>query len=146
MKHKVLACMTRPRNGQTQLLVSDHREYPEAGTQIPAGTVENGEPVEAALFREVHEESGLANMRLARKLAEYESREWGAIRHVFHLTAPDPRHPRSKNSATNCTACSASAYRANINFGLPVIIFDTFTPSRAKHSTGFPVIKAYAIS
>ena len=59
---------------------------------------------------------------------------------------PNPRYLRSKNPATNCTACPALAYRANVNFGLPVIIFDTLAPSRAKHSAGFPVINAYAIS
>ncbi|HKZ68709.1 MAG TPA: NUDIX domain-containing protein [Anaerolineales bacterium] len=89
MTHKVLAYLTRTKNGQIQLLVFDHRDYPDAGTQVPAGTVEEGEPVEAALFREVHEESGLADVRLVSKLAEYEHREWGTIRHIFHLTAPD---------------------------------------------------------
>ncbi|HLE30393.1 MAG TPA: NUDIX domain-containing protein, partial [Anaerolineales bacterium] len=59
MKHKVLAYITRRRNGRTQLLVFTHRDFPEAGVQVPAGTVEPDEPVEAALFREVHEESGL---------------------------------------------------------------------------------------
>jgi hypothetical protein len=45
---KVLAYITRTRNGQTQLLVFDHGDDPQAGTQVPAGTVEESETVEAA--------------------------------------------------------------------------------------------------
>ena len=89
MKHKILAYITRQRDGATQLLVFTHRDYPEAGVQVPAGTVEPGESIEAALFREVHEESGLRNPVLVRKLAEYEETTWGNIHHVFHLTAPE---------------------------------------------------------
>ena len=89
MKHKVLAYITRERDGCRELLVFTHRDYPEAGVQVPAGTVEPGEAIEAALFREIREESGLTNLQLARKLAEHEETEWGQIRHVFHLIAPN---------------------------------------------------------
>jgi 8-oxo-dGTP pyrophosphatase MutT (NUDIX family) len=88
MKHKVLAYITREQSGRRRLLVFTHRDHPEAGVQVPAGTVEPGETVEAALFREVREEAGLADLRLARKLAEQEDIAWGQIRHVFHLIAP----------------------------------------------------------
>ena len=91
---KVLAYLTRLRNGQPQLLVFDHRDHPEAGTQVPAGTVEPGEAIEAALFREIEEESGLIDVQLIRKLAEYESAEWGNIRHILHLVA-SPTTPDS---------------------------------------------------
>jgi 8-oxo-dGTP pyrophosphatase MutT (NUDIX family) len=89
MKHKVLAYITRQRNGAIQLLVFDHRDFPDAGVQVPAGTAEGAEPVEEALFREVGEESGLGaeQLRLERKLAEHVSREWQTVRHVFHLSA-----------------------------------------------------------
>jgi len=62
---------------------------PEAGIQVPAGTVEAGEAIETALWREVEEEAGLlqSQLSLVRKLAEYESLEWGTLRHVFHLKA-----------------------------------------------------------
>ena len=89
MKHKVLAYITRERDGCRELLVFTHRDYPEAGVQVPAGTVEPGEAIEAALFREIREESGLTNLQLARKLAEHRETEWGQIRHVFHLIAPN---------------------------------------------------------
>lgn len=46
--------------GQTpELLVFDHVGMPEAGTQVPAGTVRPGESPVAAAQREVAEESGL---------------------------------------------------------------------------------------
>jgi 8-oxo-dGTP pyrophosphatase MutT (NUDIX family) len=88
MKHKVLAYITRRREGGRQLLVFTHRDYPEAGVQVPAGTVERGEEVEHALFREVREETGLVGLKLTRKLAEHREMPWKQIRHVFHLAAP----------------------------------------------------------
>jgi ADP-ribose pyrophosphatase YjhB (NUDIX family) len=84
---KVLAYITRTLNGQIQLLVFDHHDYPDAGTQVPAGTVNEGESIEQALFREIQEESGLTTVKLVRKLADYESQQWGTLRHIFHLTA-----------------------------------------------------------
>ncbi len=89
MMGKVLAYITRHKNGELQLLVFDHHHLPEAGTQVPAGTIEPNESIEAALWREVAEESGLTQgqLELVSKLAQQESLEWGTIRHVFHLTA-----------------------------------------------------------
>jgi len=89
VKHKALAYITRAQDGHTQLLVFEHRDYPEAGVQVPAGTLDEGETPDLTLFREVQEEAGLrpAQLRLIRKLAEDESPEWQIVRHVFHLTA-----------------------------------------------------------
>ncbi len=58
-KNKVFAYITRGKNEATELLVFKHRDYPEAGIQVPAGTVEIGENHVAALKREIEEESGL---------------------------------------------------------------------------------------
>lgn len=93
MQLKALAYITRKHNNDTQLLVFTHRHHPEAGLQIPAGTVEEGEEIEHALFREIHEESGLTHddLKLIRKLAVFESQEWGTIRHVFHLAITRPQ-------------------------------------------------------
>ena len=42
-----------------ELLVFDHRDFPEAGTQVPAGTVEGDEEPVATVAREVLEETGV---------------------------------------------------------------------------------------
>lgn len=86
---KVLAYITRECEGHRQLLVFDHRNALDAGTQAPAGTVEPDEPIETALWREVAEESGLGSgqLRLVGKLAVHESEIWKTRRHVFHLAA-----------------------------------------------------------
>jgi 8-oxo-dGTP pyrophosphatase MutT (NUDIX family) len=61
--------------------------------QVPAGTVKPGEDIELALLREVLEETGLENVRVARKLAVYNylNPETGQVneRHIFHLSAAD---------------------------------------------------------
>ena len=102
MNLKVLAYLTREHKNETQLLVFTHRDYPEAGLQIPAGTVEEGEEIEHALFREIQEESGLApdDVNLICKLAVFESQEWQTIRHVFHLAIINPQ-PDSWDWRTN---------------------------------------------
>jgi ADP-ribose pyrophosphatase YjhB (NUDIX family) len=90
MIEKVVAYVTRGVDGK--LLVFTHTDFPEAGVQVPAGTLEDGEPLEAALMRELHEETGQSGYRLIRRLASYEfALPAGEIclRHVFHLSAPD---------------------------------------------------------
>jgi 8-oxo-dGTP diphosphatase len=68
---RVLAYVTRERDGRKELLVFDHRDHPEAGTQVPAGRLEPGEDLEAGLLRELAEESGLDDARILRKFATY---------------------------------------------------------------------------
>jgi 8-oxo-dGTP pyrophosphatase MutT (NUDIX family) len=41
------------------LVVFDHRDHPEAGTQVPAGGVDHGEGLIQAAIREVREETGV---------------------------------------------------------------------------------------
>jgi len=59
-KQKIVAYIIRTTNSGQELLTFTHRDYPEAGVQVPAGTVDSGEKPEETLIREVFEESGLA--------------------------------------------------------------------------------------
>ncbi|HLZ59462.1 MAG TPA: NUDIX domain-containing protein [Ktedonosporobacter sp.] len=63
---KVSAFITRPTTTGTELLVFHHAH---SGVQIPAGTVEIGEPPEQTALREIYEEAGLQSVRLVCKLA-----------------------------------------------------------------------------
>jgi 8-oxo-dGTP pyrophosphatase MutT (NUDIX family) len=45
-----------------RLLVFRHRDSPEAGLQVPSGSVNAAEPPEAAVLREVREETGLVEL------------------------------------------------------------------------------------
>ena len=82
---KVLAYVTR----SSRLLVFTQPESPEAGIQVPGGTVEPDEAVEDAALREAIEESGLAELRLGIFLGDlyYTDHNLNEIRHVhfFHV-------------------------------------------------------------
>lgn len=60
MKKKVLIYITRTKNERTELLVFKHRDFPDAGIQVPAGSVEGDEEIEDAAIRETQEESGIS--------------------------------------------------------------------------------------
>jgi ADP-ribose pyrophosphatase YjhB (NUDIX family) len=64
--HKVAALITRGEGAGRELLVFRH---PSASIQLPAGTVEMGEEIEAAALREVHEETGLTDVAIVARLA-----------------------------------------------------------------------------
>jgi 8-oxo-dGTP pyrophosphatase MutT (NUDIX family) len=88
---RVLAYVTRERNGRTELLVFDHRDHPEAGTQVPAGRLDAGESLEQGLLRELHEEAGIEDARIVRELPV--RGEWVARSpyddHAFEVRGPD---------------------------------------------------------
>ncbi|QSB04459.1 NUDIX hydrolase [Natronoglycomyces albus] len=58
-RHRVAVYVTRQRQGTTELLVFAHRDYPEAGIQVPAGGVDTNETLHSAATREVREETGI---------------------------------------------------------------------------------------
>jgi 8-oxo-dGTP pyrophosphatase MutT (NUDIX family) len=90
---RVVAYVTRVRDGRCELLVFDHRDHPDAGTQVPAGRLEPGEQLEPALLRELEEEAGLRGARIVRKLATYAPGELvhgkAYTNHAYELDAPD---------------------------------------------------------
>ena len=67
---KVTAFIVRERRGVKELLVFKH---PTAGVQIPAGTVEEGEDIEAAVKRETYEETGLRLVEIEGYLGCFEN-------------------------------------------------------------------------
>lgn len=66
---RTAAYVTRRAPGGLEVLVFDHRDHPEAGTQVPAGGVEPGEALADAVLREVAEETGLIAVTLGAALA-----------------------------------------------------------------------------
>lgn len=93
---KVIAYITHG----DRLLVFSHPHHPEAGIQVPAGTVEEGEAPEAAVLREAREETGLAGLQISSYLGarEYDLSPHGRCevqrRHFFHLVLPGEAPPR----------------------------------------------------
>lgn len=77
-----------------RLLVFDHVDAPAAGTQVPAGGIRPGEEPEAAVARELLEESGVEDAIVVRKLGETWYRATPGtvpegfeeqVQHAFHL-------------------------------------------------------------
>jgi 8-oxo-dGTP diphosphatase len=66
VKRKAFAYITR----RDRLLVFSHPHEPDAGIQVPAGTMEDGETPEVAVMREAVEETGLTCLSLVRFLGE----------------------------------------------------------------------------
>lgn len=88
MYNKVAAYITRGDN----LLVFRQPAAPEAGIQVPAGTLEAGEELQQAVLREALEETGLQDLELIAYLGRHEAtfedeqgRPVAIRRHFFHL-------------------------------------------------------------
>jgi 8-oxo-dGTP pyrophosphatase MutT (NUDIX family) len=71
-RRRVVAYVTRVRDGQTELLVFEDPKHPHTGTQVPAGRLDPDEELEAGLLREIAEETGLEDVRIVRELAGFE--------------------------------------------------------------------------
>lgn len=66
---KAYGYVTRLKEGRKQVLVFQH-PIPEAGIQIPKGTVKPEEDPFHAVIREIHEETGLSDFKVEGLLAE----------------------------------------------------------------------------
>ncbi|MFX3625325.1 MAG: NUDIX domain-containing protein [Ectobacillus sp.] len=69
-KKKVYAYVTREKEGKLQLLVYANYDNPDAGLQVPGGSVEHGETLVSALLRDILEESGLNNVKIEKTIAD----------------------------------------------------------------------------
>ena len=75
-----------------RLLVFDHRDNPEAGTQVSAGGVRDGEKLLDAAIREVRKETGVCLDAPPRLLGNHEHLDGlnrPALSHFFRVNAPD---------------------------------------------------------
>jgi 8-oxo-dGTP pyrophosphatase MutT (NUDIX family) len=103
-KQKVQCYITREADGATQVLVFKHRDYPEAGIQVPAGSIEPGESPEQAARREAFEESGIRELHTRRYLGSFRwhhaERGEDHERHVFHLESLQPLPERWEHTVS----------------------------------------------
>lgn len=87
ISYKVMAYITHG----DRLLVFRHTRYPEAGIQVPGGSMEPGEVPEEAVLREAQEETGLTGLEIRAFLGvqEVDLARWGLQglqrRYVYHL-------------------------------------------------------------
>ena len=94
VRHKVYAYILRFIDPRFELLVFKHLDFPEAGIQVPGGTVESGENIERAVQRESAEETGLDCLTFVAALGSvrWDMRSFGLRevhhRHYFHLSCP----------------------------------------------------------
>ena len=96
--HKAYAYVTRERSGRKELLVFRHPN-PEAGIQVPKGTIDPSESPAEGVFRELEEESGLTHQAIERvhmlradrwRDADPPEHPW-TIRYFFVLETNDAR-------------------------------------------------------
>lgn len=93
-RRRVVAYVTRVRDGRTELLVFEDPEHPYIGVQVPAGRLDAGEELEAGLLRELKEEAGLTHARIVQELPAFEDHYTSRYEnHGFHVVleeeAPD---------------------------------------------------------
>ena len=94
-RQRVYAYLTGPKG----VLILEHPQHPEAGLQVPGGTIHEDEQPEVAAVREVEEETGLSNVAVVACLGqcEFDMRAYGVeelqLAWYFHLhcagDAPD---------------------------------------------------------
>lgn len=91
-RHRAYAYITRG----SRLLLFTQPGAPQAGIQVPAGTIEPGEKPQDAVMREAQEETGLSGLRFVRFIARdtRDMRDCGSdeLQHrwFFHLSVEGP--------------------------------------------------------
>jgi 8-oxo-dGTP pyrophosphatase MutT (NUDIX family) len=88
---------------ENHLLVFEHPESPEAGIQVPAGSIKPGESPQAGALREAQEETGLTGLSVCcflgeqiRDMSDFSSHV-GQVHHryFYHLLCEDENLPDS---------------------------------------------------
>jgi ADP-ribose pyrophosphatase YjhB (NUDIX family) len=89
-RRRVVAYVTRERDGVTELLTIEAEQYPEEGVQVPAGRIDHWETLEEGLRRELAEETGVTGVRVVRELPDFGcTYETFYENHAFHLVADE---------------------------------------------------------
>jgi 8-oxo-dGTP pyrophosphatase MutT (NUDIX family) len=85
-RQRVVAYITRDTDHGRELLVFEDPKHMHMGLQVPAGRLEAEEELEAALLREIAEESGLENVRVVGELPDFENHYKNRYEnHGFHV-------------------------------------------------------------
>jgi 8-oxo-dGTP pyrophosphatase MutT (NUDIX family) len=131
-KRKAYAYVTN----RDRLLVFSHPNAPEAGIQVPAGTIGPGEQPPDAAMREAREESGLDALRMVRFLGDdvRDMRDVGKDeihhRYFFHLACDgDPaerwrRHEPDGGQAPGAPGPLFELFWAHLPDGVPPLLAD----------------------
>jgi ADP-ribose pyrophosphatase YjhB (NUDIX family) len=129
--HKVFAYITN----RKRLLVFRHTDFPEAGIQVPAGTVITNEELAAAVLREAQEETGLLDLTINAYLGE-QIRDMNDVgkneihhRHFYHMLCggepPDEwQHDENNPSDGSAAPIHFDFYWAEIPDHIPELICD----------------------
>jgi 8-oxo-dGTP pyrophosphatase MutT (NUDIX family) len=131
VRRKVYAYVTHA----DRLLVFVHPDSPEAGVQVPGGTMEEGEEPVDGVLREAIEETGRADLEVVRFLGEVERdlADYGMAeihhRFFFHLrcTGNPPerwRHAELTPSDGSSGPIPFDFYWVSLNGELPELIAD----------------------
>jgi 8-oxo-dGTP pyrophosphatase MutT (NUDIX family) len=117
-----------------RLLVFTQPAAPEAGLQVPAGTVEDGERLAAAVLRELAEESGLRGLALPRYLGRrtVDMRPYGKPevhrRHFFALrplaSPPESWRHWERHASDGQGPLAYDLFWHDLASGLPVLAAD----------------------
>lgn len=116
-----------------RLLVFRQPQFPEAGIQVPGGTVEEGEAFATAALREAAEETGLEHLEIVAFLGERErdlrhlGRDEMHIRQFFHLRCLDQpperwRHNERTPSEGGPGPIEFELYWVSLPDGVPELI------------------------